>query len=228
MFGFNPAAWIACLLVYERLSPRSPALLIYPTPLLFWLLLPCVWAILTSLVGPLKQFGAGYLYVYNTSTMASLVLALTFQYTRAPVISMALVTLAILLNTIGVAIYYWQFVRSPRTRVDVGLDHMLEQLKALPDGVVMCVPVNWCEVVAYKSGHPVLWGGHGYGFERLQPTWPRMLTPIKEVVARHGVRYLLTMEGMLPESFIADLPAAKTVTHEQYRLYCFGDAGGYN
>lgn len=227
LFGFNPAAWIACLLVYERIFVGS-ALLIYPTPLLVWLVLPCLWAVLTSLVNPLKRFGAGYLYVYNTSLMASLVLALTFQYTRAPGISTLLVGLALTLNIVGVAIYYWQFIGNKRTRLDDGLIAILNKLKEQPSGVVMCFPVHWCEVVAYKSGYPVLWGGHGYGFRLLQPTWPRLLIPIKEVVPRYKVRYLLTMDGMLPDTFVADLPPARVVTHEEYCLYCFEPSGEYN
>lgn len=220
MFGFNPAAWIACLLVYERLFATS-ALLIYPTPLLVWLVLPCLWAVMTSVIGPLKRFGAGYLYVYNTSLMASLVLALTYRYTRAPELSMAFVVLAVSLNLAGVVIYYWQFLRNKRTRVDEGLEQMLDRLRDLPRGVVMCLPVNWCEVVAYKTGQPVLWGGHGLGFNKLQPTWPRLMMPIKDVVTTYSVKYFLTMDGMLPENFVADLPPARVVTHQEYRLYCF-------
>lgn len=220
MFGFNPAAWIACLLVYERLFAAS-AVLIYPTPLLVWLVLPFLWAILTSVVNPLKRFGAGYLYVYNTSLMASLVLALTYRYTRAPELSMTFLLLAVSLNLVGVGIYCRQFLRNKRTRVDEGLDHMLDRLRELPRGVVMCLPVNWCEVVAYKTGQPVLWGGHGLGFNKLQPTWPRLLMPIKDVVATYSVKYFLTMERILPDKFVADLPPARVESHQEYRLYCF-------
>ena len=225
MFGFNPAAWLACLLVYERLFLRS---VIYPTPLLLWLVLPCLWALLTSLVGPLKRFGAGYLYVYNTSLMASIVLALTFRYTSAPIISSTLVAGALLLNVTGIVIYYYEFLRNPRTRVNEGLDRMIELLRTLPTGVVMCVPNSWCEIVAYKAGQPVLWGGHGHGFSRLQPTWPRMLISIKDAVRQYGIKYLLTMDGMLPATFVSDLPRARVVTHDVYRLYCFEEGDGYN
>ncbi|MDP2318072.1 MAG: hypothetical protein Q8O42_01870 [Acidobacteriota bacterium] len=220
MFGFNPAAWIACLLVYERAFSESQVL-IYPTPLLVWLLLPCLWAILTSVVDPFKRFGAGYLYVYNTSLVSSLVIALTYRYTHVPELSLALLLAAIGLNLAGVAIYYRHFLGNKRTRVDEGLDQMLDRLRTLPRGVVMCLPVNWCEVVAYKTGQPVLWGGHGLGFDNLQPTWPRLLIPIKDVVATYSVRYFLTMEGTLPDKFIADLPPATVTVHHEYRLYCF-------
>jgi len=100
LFGFNPSAWIACLLVYERLAVQSP-FLIYPTYLLVWLLLPCLFALLTTFVPVLRCLGAGYLYVYNTSFLAALLLSLTFQYTRNPGFSTPFVILAVLLNAGG-------------------------------------------------------------------------------------------------------------------------------
>ena len=220
LFGFNPAAWIACLLVYERLFLASP-LLIYPTYLLVWLLLPCLFALLTTFVPRLKCLGAGYLYVYNTSLIAALLLSLTFEYTLAPQLSTPFVLLALLLNVAGLLTYYVGFYRNKRARVDSGLDVMIDRLRDQPQGVVICVPANWYEVVSYKTGHPVLWGGHGYGFRRLEPIWPRLLLPIREVLARYNVRYLLTMDAMLPDTFVADLPPAQVLTHEEYRLYCF-------
>lgn len=220
MFGFNPAAWIASLFVYERLFMNS-SVLIYPTPLLVWLLLPCIWVILTSLVLPLRRFGAGYLYVYNTSLMASLVLALTYRYSRAPELSLILLLLAVSLNIFGIIIYYRQFLSNKRMRVDDGLEHMLNRLRQLPEGVVMCLPVHWCEVVSYKSCQPVLWGGHGLGFKNLQPTWPRLMIPIQDVLNIYNVSYLLTMEGMLPAKFVADLPSALVEAHHEYRLFRF-------
>jgi hypothetical protein len=221
LLGFSPAAWIACLLTYERLT-GSPYL-IYPTPLLLWLLLPCLFAVMTTFVAPLKCLGAGYLYLYNTSVLASLLLALTFRYTRAPWLSTPIVWLALALNTAGVIAYYAQFRRSKRARVQGELEAMLEELRKMPYGVVMCIPANWYEVVAYKTGQPVLWGAHGYGFRRLEPTWPRFLIPVHEIVTRYRVRYLITMEGMLTPAVDADLPRATRVVKGEYQLYCFHD-----
>lgn len=222
LFGFNPSAWIACLLVYERLAVQSP-FLIYPTYLLVWLLLPCLFALLTTFVPILRCLGAGYLYVYNTSFLAALLLSLTFQYTRDPQFSTPFVVLAVLLNAGGLLTYYARFARDQRLRVDTGLSAMLDALCSQPRGLVMCIPANWYEVVSYKTGHPVMWGAHGYGFKRVEPVWPRLLMPIPEVVRRYGVRYLLTMEGMLTERFVAELPAARKMTLGEYQLYCFED-----
>jgi hypothetical protein len=217
--GFNPSAWIACLLVYERIA-GSPYL-IYPTVLLLWLLLPCLFALLTTFVRPLKCLGAGYLYVYNTSFIASLLLGLTYQYTRAPQFSTPFVALALALNFIGVLAYYRQFARNKRARVHEGLEHLIAELRNMPRGVVMCVPANWYDVVAYKTGQPVLWGAHGYGFKNIEPTFPRLLIPLREIVQQYSVRYLLTMDGVLPANFAAELPPATRVSAGEYHLYRF-------
>jgi hypothetical protein len=222
LLGFNPAAWIACLLTYERLV--GDPYLVYPTPLLVWLLLPCLLAVLTTFVPSLKCLGAGYLYVYNTSFVASLLLALTFQFTRAPRVSTPLVALALALNIVGTLLYYRQFARNKRARVDEGLEQMIAMLRDTPRGVVMCIPPHWCEVVAYKTGQPVLWGAHGYGFRNMEPTWPRLLQPIRDILVRYRVRYLLTMDGMLTSEFTAELPPARLLSHGEYHLYCFDAA----
>ena len=219
LFGFNPCGWIACLLVYERLFTES--VLIYPTYMLVWLVLTCMFALLTTFVPVLRGIGAGYLYVYNTSFMAALVLAMTFEYTTAPMLSTPFVLGALLLNILGLTVYYVRFHRDQRGRVDTGLNVMLEVLRDEPVGVVMCVPANWYEVVSYRTPHAVLWGAHGYGFKRVEPVWPRLQLPIKDVIARYGVRYLLTMEGMLPDRFVEDLPPAKMITRGRHQLYCF-------
>jgi hypothetical protein len=220
LFGFNPAAWIACLLVYERLWLSSPVL-IFPTQLLVWLLLPCMFACLTTFVPSLKCFGAGYLYVYNTALQASLLLALAFQYTKIPHLSTPFVLLALALNVIALAIFYVQFYRNKRGRVHADLSVMLDKLRTLPLGVVMCLPMNWYEVVAYKTKMPVLWGAHGYGFKRIEPTFPRLLIPIGEVFDRYKVRYLLTMNGIIPPNVSAAFPPATVLTSNDYQLYCF-------
>lgn len=222
LFGFNPAAWIACLLVYERLFVQSP-LLIYPTYILVWLLLTSIFALSTTFISKLKCLGAGYLYVYNMSLISCLLIALTYQYTRAPELSSAFAIIALASNIGGVLIFYRTFIRSNRWRIDETFEKTLERLDSLPVGVVMCLPQSWHEPVAYKTGHPVLYGAHGYGFKLLEPTFPRLLLPIKEIVKQYKVRYLLTSEGTLPQNFISDLPPASLITEGEYTIYCFKD-----
>jgi len=225
LFGFNPAAWVSCLLIYERVFVPSP-FLIYPTYLLLWLLLPCAFALLTSFVPRLKCLGAGYLYVYNTSLVCSLLLALTYRYTRSPGFSTAFMVVALGLNVLGLVVYFREFLSNKRTRVDQALERLIAQLGRRSRGVVMCIPTNFHEVVAYKSGQPVLWGAHGYGFKRFEPIWPRLQLPLTEIIARYHVRYLLTMDGMLTPAVEAELAGATLFSEGEYRLYCLDPAPG--
>lgn len=218
--GFHPAAWVSCLLVYERLFVASP-FLIYPTPFLVWLLLTCAFAFLTTFVPAMKCLGAGYLYVYNTSLLASLIAGLTYTFTRNPAVSTTFVGLVMVLNIAGLVVYYRRAARNSRARLDDGLMLMIEELTARAPGVVLCLPSQWSEIVAYKTGFPVLWGAHGYGFKRVEPTFPRLLLSMGEIVERYGVRYLLTMDELLPATFTADLPAAPVAQHGHYLLYEF-------
>ncbi len=224
LVGFNPAAWIACLIVYDRLGVVDPVF-IFPTIVLVWLLLMCLLAFLTTFVPWLKCIGAGYLYLYNATLITSLLLSLTYKQTYIPELSFLFTVGVILCNTVVLTMYYVEFYRNKNGRVHPGLEQMIERLRALPRGVVMCVPANWYEVVAYKSGQPVLWGGHGVWQRSLEPTWPRLLIPVKEVVRRYQVRYLLTMDGALPDNFVADLPPARVESVDEYHLYCFETAG---
>ena len=222
LVGYNPAAWLACFLVYERLFVASPVL-IYPTLILVWLLLTCLFALMTTFVPRLKCLGAGHLYVYNTTLAAGLLLALTFRYTRVPVLSTALVVSAVILNAIGVAIYYRHFRQNRRLRIDEDFDQALGFLGSLPEGVVMTIPAQWHEPVAYKTRHRVLWGAHGYGFARLEPVFPRLLRPIGEVLQVYDVRYLLTMDGALPDRFVRELPESTIRRFGDYLVYDFAE-----
>jgi len=219
LVGFNPAAWVACLLVYDRLGDGG--LLIFPTVVLVWLLLTCLLVLLTTFVPWFKCLGAGYLYLYNATLITSLLIGLTFKQTNSPQLSLLLTAGVLICNGGALAIYYVDFYRNKRARVHPGLEQMMERLRQLPRGVVMCIPANWYEVVAYKTGQPVLWGAHGYGFRKVEPTWPRFLVPVSDILKRHQVQYLLTMEGMLTENFVADLPAARVESVGEYHLYCF-------
>lgn len=219
--GFSPAAWVACVLVYERLFVVSP-LLIYPTYLLVWLLLAAILALMSTFIPTFKAIGAGYLYLYNTSLLAALLMAVTYRYTVAPAFSTAIIGAAIVLNSLGLIWYYRTVPRNRRWSIDHDFSAILQELASRPRGVVMCIPPNWYDVVAYKTRQPVLWGAHGYGFRRVEPTFPRLLIPLPEIFERYGVRYLLSLDGALSERFSSDMPPASTTRIGSYTLYDFG------
>lgn len=219
LFGFNPASWIACLLMFERVF-IEPHVLIYSSWLIFWLLIPCALSALTTFVPVLRCIGAGYLYLYNTSLITSLLLAMAYEYTRWATISTLVYATALIFNLLGVFLFYRKFFRNKRARIDQAFQRMLDRLAQLPKGTVWCIPSGWHEPVAYKTQHDVLWGAHGYGFKLLTPTFPRIMVPLTRIMKEYNVKYLLTLRGQLTKAFVADIPADTTViVEDDYMLY---------
>lgn len=221
LFGFNPASWIACLLIFERIF-IAPHVIYYSSWLIFWLLIPCLLAVMTTFIPVLRCIGAGYLYLYNTSLITSLLLATAFRYTKSPHISTLIYITALIFNILGVLLFYRNFLKNKRSRIDQSFNQMLEKLKLMPQGTVWCIPSGWHEPVAYKTSHNVLWGAHGYGFKLLTPTFPRIMQPIKDIIKQYNVTYLLTTKGQLTQKCLIDLPRDTTIIKENdYELYVF-------
>lgn len=65
----------------------------------------------------------------------------------------------------------------------------------------------------------MLYGGHGYGFQALEPIFPRLLLSLEEVGRRYGLRYLVTIGGYLNERFMEDLHYDAVHEFGPYRVY---------
>ncbi|WP_416897837.1 MAG: lipopolysaccharide biosynthesis protein [Minwuia sp.] len=220
--AFNPWAWGALLTggIWLWLHPDDRIM----TLLTAWVALVLLFSVLTTVVPFLKCLGNGYLYLYNAAAPACLILGIvTARAEGAPWIWPVLAAL-LLLSGAALAVYLNEFRKSRTVKLEAELAGAIDFLKQRPDGPVMCMPQHWHDVVAYFSGKPVLFGGHGYGFQLLEPIFPILRHPIGEIVERHGVRYLVTHDGYLPESFIADLPPATVTRFGDYQVYEF-DAG---
>jgi hypothetical protein len=221
--GFNP--WMPAVLVIGLFAAVDGyAFSSLETWGFVWLALTFLFALLTTIVPPLRCLGQGYLYGYNGSFPAALVLGLTWPglggtwYWQIA----ALVTIA---ACVAALVTFFRALRSSRTmKIDANLDAAIERLATLPRGTVMCLPQHWHDAVAYRAGQPVLFGGHGYGYHLLEPVFPVLRLPLREIVARHDVRYLLTYDGYLPANFLSDVPPAEVESFGDYRLYRFASA----
>ena len=127
------------------------------------------------------------------------------------------------LSVASLAAYLNEFRKSRTVKLEAALAVVIAHLKERPDGVVMCFPQHWHDVIAYFSGKKVLFGGHGYGFRKLDPIFPLVRQPICEIIKRYGVRYLVTYKNYLPDSFVNDLPRSSVNRFGDYYLYEFQD-----
>ena len=122
---------------------------------------------------------------------------------------------------LGIGFYFWKLKHSKTQKVDGDMERALAHLKKMPNGVVMCFPQHWNEIMAYKAKKPVLWGAHGFGFNLVEVVFPRLLKPIKEVISEYKVKYLLTYNGYLPENFLEELPDSSLFKFGVYHLFTF-------
>ena len=220
VLGFNP--WMPAMLVIGAAAyVDGYAFSRIETWVFVWLSLCFAFALLTTLVPVLRCLGQGYLYGYNGGFPAALALGMTWYGMRNKGLWQAVVVLTVLACLVGLAAFFRTLRNSRTMKVDARLEAAIERLAALPKGVVMCFPQHWHDVVAYRTQQSVLFGGHGYGFRRLQCVFPRLLVRVGTLIARYEVKYLLTHKGYCNMRFLAELPVADVERFGEYQLYCF-------
>jgi hypothetical protein len=180
-----------------------------------WLLLTVSFAALTTWVPILKCLGAGSLYLYNAAFPAALLLGLAVGASGAW--APGLVALVLAVNVAALAFFLWR-QRSVPARDDPGWEALVVHLKAADRGPVLCLPQNLYDELAYRTGQPVLFGAHGYGFRRVEPFFPRLQLSFAEMRERYGARYVVAREGALNDKAAADLPRDARA-FGRYRLF---------
>jgi hypothetical protein len=217
LLAYNPSAWLAVGVMGFKILHNLAAIQPMTFVVFNWLALVLVFALATLFIPGLRALGSGYYYLYNAAFPASLLWGLLILSRSG--IAMVGCAVSFGLCSAALAMYYRQSKRTALTRTETDFTKALDSLKREKKGVVMCLPHQWYDIVAYQTGQPVLFGGHGYGFRLLEPIFPRLMIPIAEVVRRYGVRHLLTMEGYLPKNFMEELPYAEEIRFGCYRIY---------
>jgi hypothetical protein len=220
IIGFNPWAWSLLAAAYWMYGPNT---LLTPEDAwtIRWLAYILLFVILTTFIPVMRCLGNGYLYLYNSSFPAALVVGMIWGGLKHDAVVNMILAVTLILCVVGIAFYLLTLLKSKTLKIDCSMNEALERLLLLPEGTVMCFPQHWHDVVSYKSDKPVLFGGHGYGFKFLECIFPRVTKPISDVIREYNVKYLLTYDGYLPANFIKDLPAANVEEFGQYRLYRF-------
>lgn len=204
--GFHRPGWRGVAAHLRLAFGYAPPALMLP---LAWLLLPpppfwlqvwtigCLaWALLTLLVPPFKTFGGGHLYVFNAVPP----LALWFGLVLDPALP-----LSILLPSIGIVLSLaalllgWRQRAAQKSVVDTGFEALQQRLREMPKTRIGVLPLVAAEAVASGTQHAVLWGGHGYGFDLVEPLFPVVSQPIGGTLARYGVHWMVWRDGYWPE-----------------------------
>lgn len=220
--GFNPWGWMALafagILGLRGWNPGA-----VEGMLIGWMGIILSFSVLTTVIPFMKCLGNGYLYLYNAAFPASLLWGVWFGDRQAnDMAEIVLVFVFTAFASVAGLLFYFHTLRKSKTlKVDADMESMLVFLRTQPEGVVVCLPQHWHDLVAYSTGKSVFFGGHGMGFKLIEPIFPVFRQPVEKIIEQNQIRYLLTYQGYLPANFLADLPPAFCHEFGEYQVYVF-------
>ncbi len=186
----------------------------------WWVAGTYVWAALTMFVPAFKGLGEGTKYV-KLALPPSLVLTASAIVSVPAEVVWPLVVACFLLQ----ALLFARIVRALRRNDDAVLGGVSSELSSLIEVIrreanarVLCLPIQLSERVAFEADKPVLWGAHGYGFDRLEPFFPVLREPISYFVSHYGLTHLLLDRRYAPLEALGLSPRADSVEHGDYIL----------
>jgi len=186
---------------------------------LLWLTIIFIFIIITTYISVFRCLGVGYLYLYNAAFPVAFFISIIWGgLTHSWWINLILVASLSACIT-GIGFYYYTLKDRKTLSVNQDLDKAIQFLNTEPEGTVLCLPLHWNDLVAYKTKKNVLSGAHGYGFRKIEFIFPRWTSPVKDVVSKYHLKYLLTYETFLPENFIREFKIEKTHCFGEYRLH---------
>lgn len=173
------------------------------------------FAVVSTLVWPLRAFGPGRNYMKTAIVPTTCVLALATA--RDPRSAAALLTLVAFVLSLGAVGFFLRYMAGKTNEVTAhvppGLRAVTARLATLPEGGVVCLPGGYSDYVAYRSGRSVLWGSHSGSldaFELVSPVWRER---VEDAARRRGVRYLVLERAWIEASALALDDGCRLVAH---------------
>jgi len=184
----------------------------------WWVVGTFAWGAATFLLRPLRCVGEGnkYFKYALAPSYFSLVVALIAGAGIAAYAVAAFCALYTIYSYAATA----RGMRGPPDnvgRLTPEIAEMVERIKNMADARIVCLPPHLSDLMAYHTRRPVLWGGHNYELDRLEPFFPVILRPLPELAARHGITHLLLNDSYasLAELRLAHLRVVARTGHYQ-------------
>lgn len=202
----------------------QPSMNVWSMNLFVWAASLSSFAVISTLVWPLRAFGPGRNYMKSAIFPSAYVLAATIGAADGLLQPAGLATLAALgASALSVAFFltYMSGKKNELTaHVPPGLRAVTERLAALPGGGVVCLPGGYSDYVTYQTKRDVLWGSHSgslHRFELISPVWSER---VEDAARRFGVRYLIVEQTYVDPALLNLDSGCAPIAHEQsFDLY---------
>ena len=191
ILGYAPAMSLVPLTLMWPGTPPAPAWLIV------WTVGTLAWAMATSMVPSLKGLGAGSHYIYFGVIPSALWLGLAVD--QGHPFAVALVAATAVVSSASLVLG-WRQRQSRSGQVEDGYEDLVARLRTIPTARLAVIPLASADPIAAETPHSVLWGAHGYGFDQLEPIFPRITRPLGETFARYRIHRLVWNANWWPEA----------------------------
>ncbi len=187
LLGENPF-----LLVLPLASPGRGE---WPMSLFVWAASLSAFAVIATVVWPLRAFGPGRNYLKSAIFPTAYILAAAIGAPAGLLRPAGLATLAALGASAVSVVFFLVYMRGKKNELTAhvpgGLRALTARLSSLPSGGVVCLPGGYSDYVAYQTEREVLWGSHSGSlrkFELVSPVWRER---VEDAARKCGVRYLI-------------------------------------
>lgn len=184
-------------------SPSSIFLVIHslvtgywpPHWLMIWFFGVYVWALLTLFVPHLKCLGGGHLYIFNLIAPS----AIYAGYIAGSSEHIWLLLIGLVLNLITL-LFALRIIKKRPTARNHNFEKALSFISQRPKGNVAIFPLQSAEIVAERTNHSVLWGGHGAGFDRIEDFFPVIKQPLAKFFKKYSIDWMLWDKNYWPDA----------------------------
>ncbi len=160
-----------------------------------WAVALAAFSVIATIVPPLRAFGPGRSYMKAAIFPTAFTLAYEIGTPAGLFRPFGLLVLVCLGLSLGAIIFFLGYVRQRPTEqtasVPEGLEEATRALANLPAGPVFVLPYMYADYVCYRSGKPVVWGGHCGDLTRFEWVAPVISRPLPEIFDELRVRYVL-------------------------------------
>ena len=220
-------------------NPFFLALFFAPSPfsgnewtrsLFVWSASLSAFAVISTVVWPLRAFGPGRSYMKSAIFPTAYVLAAGIGTSQGLSRPIGLATLAALLASVLSILFFLWYTRRKKhehtAHVPRDLRVLVEQLAGLPPGGVACLPGGYSDYVTYQTERAVLWGGHNGSLDRFEMVSPVYRERVETLSRRYGVRFLIVERSFLdPVVLSLDERCALLAREGEFDLYDLDGAG---
>jgi hypothetical protein len=211
LLGENP---FLLVLPIVSVSPEP-----WPRALFLWAAALSAFAVISTLVWPLRAFGPGRGYMKSAIFPTAYVLAAAIGTPSGLLRPTGLATLAALLASVVSVVFFLIYMRGKKNELNAhvppGLRAQATRLASLPGGGVVCLPGGYSDYITYRTERPVLWGSHNGSLDRFELVSPVWRERVEDAARRHGVRYLIVERSYIDPAALALDSGCALIGHDE-------------